>query len=97
MTGKASRAFDLHRSAIRQVVEAHSGRNPRVFGSVVRGSWRGYGCERPGPVDRHDRDHQPVQCRGDGTGPGTSVGDFGSCDDVGRPAWRDPGTGAVRG
>ncbi len=37
MTGKASRAFDLHRSAIRQVVESHSGRNPRVFGSVARG------------------------------------------------------------
>ncbi len=37
MTGKASQAFRLHRSAIRRVVDTHRGRNPRVFGSVARG------------------------------------------------------------
>lgn len=37
MTGKATQAFRLHRSAIRQVIDTHRGRNPRVFGSVARG------------------------------------------------------------
>lgn len=34
---KPSIALALHRDSIRRVVEAHRARNPRVFGSVVRG------------------------------------------------------------
>lgn len=34
---KPSDVLDTHRAAIRRVVEAHRGRNARVFGSVVRG------------------------------------------------------------
>ena len=34
---KPSLALQLHRSAIRKVVESHHGRNPRVFGSVLHG------------------------------------------------------------
>ncbi|MBI3117569.1 MAG: nucleotidyltransferase family protein [Candidatus Hydrogenedentes bacterium] len=34
---KPSLALASHREAIRRVVEAHRGRNPRVFGSVVHG------------------------------------------------------------
>ncbi len=35
---KPSLALDVHREAIRRVVESHRARNPRVFGSVVHGS-----------------------------------------------------------
>ena len=35
---KPSQALQLHRAAIRRVVEAHRARNARVFGSVVHGS-----------------------------------------------------------
>jgi predicted nucleotidyltransferase len=34
---KPSQALQLHRAAIRSVVEAHHARNARVFGSVVHG------------------------------------------------------------
>jgi hypothetical protein len=34
---KPSEALNTHREAIRRVVEAHRARNPRVFGSVLRG------------------------------------------------------------
>jgi predicted nucleotidyltransferase len=34
---KPSLAFVAHREAIRRVVAAHRARNPRVFGSVLRG------------------------------------------------------------
>ncbi len=34
---KPSDALASHRCAIRQVVESHGARNPRVFGSVLRG------------------------------------------------------------
>ncbi len=34
---KPSAALQAHRDAIRQIVEGHRARNPRVFGSVVRG------------------------------------------------------------
>jgi predicted nucleotidyltransferase len=34
---KPSQALQLHRAAIRSVVEAHRARNARVFGSVVHG------------------------------------------------------------
>jgi predicted nucleotidyltransferase len=34
---KPSTAFQLHRSAIRRIVEEHRACNPRVFGSVLRG------------------------------------------------------------
>lgn len=34
---KPSTALAMHREAIRRVVESHRARNPRVFGSVVRG------------------------------------------------------------
>lgn len=34
---KPSLALQLHRSAILKVVENHRTRNPRVFGSVLRG------------------------------------------------------------
>lgn len=34
---KPSAALQVHRDAIRQIVEGHRARNPRVFGSVVRG------------------------------------------------------------
>ena len=34
---KPSDAFQTHRAAIRQIVEAHRACNPRVFGSVVQG------------------------------------------------------------
>ena len=34
---KPSLAFQLHREAIRKVVENHRTRNPRVFGSVLHG------------------------------------------------------------
>ena len=33
---KASAAFEVHRAAIRTIVEANQARNPRVFGSVAR-------------------------------------------------------------
>jgi uncharacterized protein len=35
---KPSRALQAHRAAIRDVVEAHRASNPRVFGSVAKGS-----------------------------------------------------------
>jgi hypothetical protein len=34
---KPSAALDSHRTAIRRIVEAHHGRNARMFGSVMRG------------------------------------------------------------
>jgi predicted nucleotidyltransferase len=34
---KPSEALASNRAAIRQVVESHNARNPRVFGSVLRG------------------------------------------------------------
>lgn len=34
---KPSTAFQKHRTAIRQIVERHRARNPRVFGSVLHG------------------------------------------------------------
>jgi predicted nucleotidyltransferase len=34
---KPSAALQAHRDAIRLIVEGHRARNPRVFGSVVRG------------------------------------------------------------
>lgn len=34
---KPSEALNLHREAIRRIVEAHNTHNPRVFGSVMRG------------------------------------------------------------
>lgn len=34
---KPSDVLDTHRAAIRRIVEAHRGRNARVFGSFVRG------------------------------------------------------------
>jgi uncharacterized protein len=34
---KPSEALQLHRAAIRRVVEAHRASNPRVFGSTLRG------------------------------------------------------------
>ena len=34
---KPSEALDLHRVAIRKIIAAHRGLNPRVFGSVVHG------------------------------------------------------------
>ena len=37
MTVKPSEALERHRETIRQVVEANRARNPRIFGSVVRG------------------------------------------------------------
>ena len=37
MANRPSQAFKIHRALIRSVVEAHKARNPRVFGSVVRG------------------------------------------------------------
>ena len=35
---KPSEALAQHRAAIRRVVEAHRARNPRVFGSAIRGT-----------------------------------------------------------
>jgi uncharacterized protein len=35
---KPSQVLELHREAIRHVVESHRARNARVFGSVVHGS-----------------------------------------------------------
>lgn len=37
---KPSLALQLHRTAIRQIVERHRSRNPRVFGSVLHGNDR---------------------------------------------------------
>lgn len=37
MSGRPSQAFATHRASVRRIVEAHQARNPRVFGSVVRG------------------------------------------------------------
>lgn len=34
---KSSIAYQQHREAIRQIVEQHNARNPRVFGSVLHG------------------------------------------------------------
>ncbi|MFA6971245.1 MAG: nucleotidyltransferase family protein [Gallionella sp.] len=34
---KPSLALQLHRTAIREIVERHRSRNPRVFGSVLHG------------------------------------------------------------
>ncbi len=34
---KPSEAFDIHRTAIKEIVEANQARNPRLFGSVARG------------------------------------------------------------
>ena len=34
---KPSIAFQRHREAIRQIVERHHARNPRIFGSVLHG------------------------------------------------------------
>ncbi|HEY1931016.1 MAG TPA: nucleotidyltransferase domain-containing protein [Acetobacteraceae bacterium] len=36
MSTKPSQAFDTYRATVRDVVEAHRARNPRVFGSVAR-------------------------------------------------------------
>jgi predicted nucleotidyltransferase len=35
---KPSTALQVHRDAIRRIVEGHRARNPRVFGSVANGS-----------------------------------------------------------
>lgn len=35
---KPSAALNLHREAIRRIVTSHRARNPRVFGSVARGT-----------------------------------------------------------
>lgn len=35
---RPSTALDSHRTAIRLIVEAHRGRNARVFGSVIHGN-----------------------------------------------------------
>lgn len=35
---KPSEALELHRQAIRNIVAAHRGLNPRVFGSVLHGN-----------------------------------------------------------
>jgi len=35
---KPSIALELHRDAIRQIVARHHGANPRVFGSVLKGT-----------------------------------------------------------
>jgi hypothetical protein len=37
LSSTPSEAFNAHRAYIREVVEAHQARNPRVFGSVARG------------------------------------------------------------
>jgi uncharacterized protein len=37
MLVKPSKAFETHRSSVRDVGEARQARNPRVFGSIVRG------------------------------------------------------------
>ena len=37
---RPSQALENHRQAIVQIVESHNARNPRVFGSVVRGTDR---------------------------------------------------------
>jgi predicted nucleotidyltransferase len=37
MPPKPSHTFNIYRTSIRRVVEAHQARNPRVFGSVARG------------------------------------------------------------
>jgi predicted nucleotidyltransferase len=50
---KPSETFDIHRAAIRSVVEANQARNPRVFGSVAR---------------RDDNDHSDVDLLVDTTG-----------------------------
>ena len=34
---RPSEALHIHRDAIRRIVEAHHARNPRIFGSVLRG------------------------------------------------------------
>lgn len=34
---KSSIAYQQHREAIRQIVEQHNARNPRIFGSVLHG------------------------------------------------------------
>jgi uncharacterized protein len=33
---RPAEAFDIHRTAIRTIVEANQARNPRIFGSVAR-------------------------------------------------------------
>lgn len=38
MTIRPSELLDIHREAIRNIVAAHHGLNPRVFGSVVHGN-----------------------------------------------------------
>jgi uncharacterized protein len=50
---RPSETFDIHRAAIRSVVEANRARNPRVFGSVAR---------------RDDNDHSDVGLLVDTTG-----------------------------
>ncbi|MDP1607257.1 MAG: nucleotidyltransferase family protein [Rhodocyclaceae bacterium] len=37
---KPAETLELHRVAVRRVIEAHHGRNPRLFGSVARGDDR---------------------------------------------------------
>lgn len=37
MTMRPSAAIEIHRAAIRQLVERHRARKPRVFGSVLHG------------------------------------------------------------
>ncbi len=34
---RPSEALHIHRESIRRIVEAHHARNPRIFGSVLRG------------------------------------------------------------
>lgn len=35
---KPSQALDMHRTAIRRIVESHRARNARIFGSAARGN-----------------------------------------------------------
>ena len=34
---RPSEALEIHRTAVRRIVESHRARNPRVFGSVLQG------------------------------------------------------------
>jgi predicted nucleotidyltransferase len=36
MPARPSQAFDANRASVRQIVEAHQARNPRVFGPIAR-------------------------------------------------------------
>jgi uncharacterized protein len=54
MSAKPSQVFDIYRVAVRDVVEAHRARNPRVFGSVARRD-DGVGSDLDLLVDTTDR------------------------------------------